>query len=356
MKANEGLDDAFVDVTRRNLEKCSRNELIRMIDSLNIPYSTYYTNKEIIERIITEMKKGSMPNRVVDTNPDNEKKKKSKVYGKVIPKFSTFLFFFFIFLVFASLFALTFRTRKNGFCDNGTISKHCTVCPKHAECVNGNAECKDGYVLLDKHCIVDDVDAGNVSVVLNYALRTIHNRAGDFLCGAAKNDYYTVDQLDSCIYGESIVDSSEFPRIFTKVLDVLDGDTEVAKQTLNNEKIFVSLSPNRPPSCIVKRFITASFLVYLLIVFVLVVVRQVYRLYKSYNRKKKIAIYQAGIVYREMQSLATEIDSMSLKNKFRGRSDIDISIWNLIEESLKMSPRVIWKQRRGNLFFKFLYY
>lgn len=350
---NEGIDDVFVKTMRKKLEKLSHNELIRVADSHGVKLPVYSTENEIIEKIIFEMRRGK-PQKYYAKSDNLNNKKQVKIYRRVIPKISSLFIFFVVFLVFAAFLVLVFRPQKHGFCDNGYSSSKCHLCPSHAECVNGKAQCSEDYELLEGRCIVKDDDSEVVSKVLSLALKGIHDRAGCFLCGTAKKDFYTVDQLDSFIYGENIVNASDFPRIFAKVLNHLDDDVEVAKHTHEKEKIYVSLAPNKPTSCVFNRFMAASILAYFLVVFLFIVFRQLYRLYKELVRKNKIASYQAGLVIKEMQSYVTEIDSLSLKERFKGRQDIDISMWNLIEENLKLSPYIIWRKKGGIYFFLFI--
>ena len=358
------LDDVFVESARKNLEKFDRDYLLKRLQSLNTLYPSNPTKSQIIDIIIREMRKGNYgtaPKSFLEIQKEEKERKKKKKMRIIMNRIKsifpnpislTLLYAFFMFLF--SIFFFLMNNEKKGFCDSGIYSTSCFKCPAHANCSNGEAVCEYKYALYNKHCIYDDSNAEKISQLFETSLSLLMKKAGDYQCGFTNKDYITVDELDTLLYGENIVPTDEFNGLFPHVINLLEEEYSVSVQVFQNTKVFVSIESNKPASCIIKNFVKSYTLIFTLIVIFYTFIKELFRYILETKRKRKIAMVQAGIVYKEMKNFSTQIDGESLRQRFVNNPNITMKLWPHIEYCLRKTPFVVHRKINGINYYSFL--
>ena len=243
------------------------------------------------------------------------------------------------------------------YCSNNKITSKCIRCPSNARCYKTNITCKENFVLTkNKQCIQDNEDYSSIGILVDYAIDLLRKRAGDFQCGYCNIDYYTVDHLDSILFGENLVETNEYPELFGKVMRYLERENYTSMNPNDNKVILFSKEAERSFNCLLKNLSFRIFVVYVALVIIWVVIRRLVKLIKKNARNNRMATFQAGIVLKEMQKCSTEIESVALRKRFENdkNNGIDISLWPLIEKKLKKSNSIIYKRRNGRDFYCFI--
>ena len=358
------LDDVFVEAARKNLEKFSREYLLKKLKTLNTLYPNNPTKEQIIDVIIREMRKGNygtLPKSFEEIQKEEKERKKKKkikqITGRlksIFPNPIFLLLFYGIFLILSSIISLLLHNDKKVFCDNGIYSQKCFTCPTHANCSNGEAICEERYSLYNKHCIYNDINAEKISQLLESSLNLLKKKAGDYQCGFSNKDYLTLDELDTLLFGENVVPADEFNNLFPHVINLLEEEYSISVQVFQNIKVYVSIDSTKPASCVVKNFIKSYTLIYVVFTIVFVFVKEMIRFIIETKKKRKIAMLQANIVYKEMKNFSTQIDGETLKQRFVNNPNITIKLWPHIEYCLRRTPLVVHRKINGKYYYSFL--
>lgn len=245
---------------------------------------------------------------------------------------------------------------KLRFCDSNIKlgnNMNCIECPSSAVCVNGSAECKQGYKLINKNCILDDEHKVYTSKLLDIATNLLSIKAGEKACKKNETDYiryadlyyYLVSSLNG-------IGDDDVQIIVNKAISHLKDHKDIYYADIDEfGTFFTSKVIKKSFNCHLKSFIYK----YQIVLYIITILTIFYRLHSLYHAKQRLGKHKYEFVLDYIKSQQGSCKESTLRKLLSERDRSLLSVWPIVNNMLTKNPMITKRFESDEFVFSYRY-
>ncbi|KAK8886715.1 hypothetical protein M9Y10_042183 [Tritrichomonas musculus] len=318
------------------LKNAPRKELINILTQNRILFDFTKDNSQLADLIISKIN-------------DPKKKFASSSFSSKVNQFCYYLLFislFFLLSLTSILLIIYLWPKEIKFCDssliNSTLNSKCVRCPIFAKCSGGSCICDLNYTRIKNYCIFNDKDKLNVYKMLDHAYNILKKRGGSYYCQISEIDWMSSDELEGILLKQSMLDISNFAKIYNKTLSYLIEDPFLLKHYINGNQVFVSKEIEVDIICRIKQYFYKKTIIFFIISASLIFFTIMLSVYQNSKKRKQIATrYSAVLIKRLKDKRGTQQSKSQLIYHLNSVSDNNgKELWPIVKKELEKSEHV----------------